>query len=178
MGFICSKSNTSLFIFRNGHDIAYLLVYVDDIVLTASSDHLRQSIISQLSSEFSMTNLGPLSYFLGISVKRHSGGLFLSQSKYAEEIISRANMSSCKAVATPVDTKSKLSATSDPPVNDSLLYRSLAGALKYLTFTRPDISYVVQQVCLFMHDPREQHFQALKRIIRYIQGTLHLGMLL
>lgn len=123
-----------------------------------------------------MTDLGPLSYFLGISVKRHSGGLFLSQSKYAEEIISRANMSSCKAVVTPVDTKSKLSGTSDPPINDPLLYRSLAGALQYLTFTRPDISYVVQQVCLFMHDPREQHFQALKRIIRYTQGTLHLGM--
>ncbi|OIT24891.1 putative mitochondrial protein [Nicotiana attenuata] len=109
-------------------------------------------------------------------MSRHKGGMFLSQRKYAEQIIERAGMSCCKSSHTPVDTKEKVSATSSTTYEDPTLYRSLAGALQYLTFTRPDISYAVQQVCLHMHDPRVDHMQALKRIIRYIQGTLDYGL--
>ena len=124
--------------------MAFLLLYVDDIILTASFDALRMSIISQLSAEFAMSDLGQLSYFLGVAVQRHASGLFLSQSKYAAEIVARAKMVNCNPVATPVDTSNKLSAHSGPLVDDPTLYRSLAGALQYLTFTRPDISYAVQ----------------------------------
>ncbi|XP_021734041.1 uncharacterized protein LOC110700747 [Chenopodium quinoa] len=85
-------------------------------------------------------------------------------------------MASCKPAATLVDTQSKLSADSGPQFHDPTLYRSLAGALQYLTFTHPDITYAVQQVCLFMHDPRQAHFDALKRLIRYIQGTIDHGL--
>ncbi|XP_020219676.1 uncharacterized protein LOC109802671 [Cajanus cajan] len=148
--------------------MAYLLLYVDDIILTASSDELRKSIISLLSSEFAMKDLGPLNYFLGINVTRHAGGLFLSKKKYATEIIDRAGMSSCKPSPTPVDTKPKISAATSTPFEDPSLYRNLVGALQYLTFTRPDITYVVQQVYLFMHDPRGEHMHALKRILRYL----------
>lgn len=176
IGFIHSKSNHSLFIYRNGNDIAYILLYVDDIILTASSTHLRESIMFLLANEFAMTDLGPLSYFLGISVTRHAGGLFLSQRTYAEDILKRTGMSSCNPVATPVDTKSKLGTSSGPPYDDSTHYRSLAGALHYLTFTRPDISYAVQQVCLHMHDPKIDHMNALKRILRYIRGTIEYGL--
>ncbi|GKG06004.1 ribonuclease H-like domain-containing protein, partial [Tanacetum coccineum] len=76
---------------------------------------------------------------------------------------------------TPIDTESKLGSDGDP-VSDPTLYRSLACSLQYLTFTRPDISYVVQQVCLHMHDPRESHFSALKKILRYVRGTLDYGL--
>jgi hypothetical protein len=85
-------------------------------------------------------------------------------------------MSSYKPSSTPVDTKAKFNASFGNPYHDPSEYRSLAGALQYLTFTRPNISYVVQQVFLFMHDPRTQHMSALKRIIRYIQGTINLGL--
>ncbi|KAK4353179.1 hypothetical protein RND71_028697 [Anisodus tanguticus] len=85
-------------------------------------------------------------------------------------------MSSYKSTSTPVDTKPKLSATAGVPYDDPTRYRSLAGALQYLTFRRPDITYAVQQVCLFMHDPRVEHMNALKRIIRYMQGTLDYGL--
>ena len=87
-------------------------------------------------------------------------------------------MTGCNPCLTPVDTKPKLAETmtDSPPVDDPTLYRSLAGALQYLTFTRPDISYAVQQVCLFMHDPREVHLNALKRILRYIKGTISQGL--
>ncbi|XP_071699235.1 uncharacterized mitochondrial protein AtMg00810-like [Rutidosis leptorrhynchoides] len=84
-------------------------------------------------------------------------------------------MPSCHPCRTPVEPGAKLTCHG-PPVKDPTLYRSLAGALQYLTFTRPDISYAVQQVCLFMHDPREQHLHALRRIIRYVQGTTDLGL--
>ncbi|GAA0154744.1 hypothetical protein LIER_37954 [Lithospermum erythrorhizon] len=83
---------------------AYLLLYVDDIILTASSESFRRSIMSILSAEFAMKDLGQLSYFLGIVVTHHAGGLFLSQKKYAEAIIARAGMSSCKSSSTPIDT--------------------------------------------------------------------------
>ena len=89
---------------------------------------------------------------------------------------SNANMTGCKPCTTPVDLKSKLAEDGGQPVKNPTKYRSLAGALQYLTFTRPDISYAVQQVCLFMHDPHELHLQALKRVIRYLQGTKTMGL--
>ncbi|XP_021854633.2 uncharacterized mitochondrial protein AtMg00810-like [Spinacia oleracea] len=172
MGFVIAKSDTSLFTFKHGDDMAYLLLYVDDIILCTSSDALRDRLIYHLKTEFPMSDLGPLNYFLGISVSRTPSYMLLSQQKYAQEILERACMGTCK----PVDTNAKLSADSGPPVADLTQYRSLAGALQYLTFTRPDIAYAVQQVCLFMHDPREPHLYALKRILRYIQGTIDHGL--
>ncbi|KAI3725994.1 hypothetical protein L1987_65791 [Smallanthus sonchifolius] len=155
---------------------AYLLLYVDDIVITASSTALLQDIIRTLSREFAMTDLGSLHHFLGIKVTCTTTGLFLDQSQYARDIISRASMTSCKPCATPVDLNAKLSATDEPLFHDPTLYCSLAGALQYLTFTRPDISYAVQQVCLFMHEPHDPHFAFLKRILRYLQGTIDYGI--
>ncbi|KAJ9566120.1 hypothetical protein OSB04_002086 [Centaurea solstitialis] len=148
-----------------------MLLYVDDIILTASSP----TLISMVILKFPMSNLGPLSFFLGIAASRSKSGLFLSQSAFAQEILARADMVSCNTCNTPADTKTKL-AVDGEPVPDPTLYRSLAGALQYLTFTRPDIAYAVQQVCLFMHDPRLPHLNALKRILRYLKGTLSHGL--
>nr|GEW07072.1 retrotransposon protein, putative, unclassified [Tanacetum cinerariifolium] len=145
VGFSHSHCDSSLFIYRQGTDTAYLLLYVDDIVLTASSESLLQQIIRSLHQEFVMTDLGPLNYFLGISVTRDSSELFLSRKKYAIEILDRAHMDNCNPSRTPIDTESKLGSDGDS-VSDPTLYRSLAGSLQYLTFTRPDISYAVQQL--------------------------------
>ncbi|GJX92200.1 ribonuclease H-like domain-containing protein [Tanacetum coccineum] len=145
VGFQQSKTDSSLFIYHRGSDIAYLLLYVDDIILRASSSAFLQRVISLLHGEFAMTDLGSLNYFLGISAQRSSTGLFLSQSTYAKEILKCAHMQKCNPCRTLVDTEPKLEADGDP-VNDPTLYRSLAGALQYLTLTRPDISYAVQQL--------------------------------
>ncbi|XP_048613467.1 uncharacterized mitochondrial protein AtMg00810-like [Brassica napus] len=126
--------------------MAYLILYVDDIIVTASTDALRNTIIDVLKSEFPMKDFGIINSFLGISAKYNDKGLFLNQSRYAEDIITRAGMSECKPCATPVDLKSKLA------------------------------EEAVQQLCLFMHDPRESHLQALKRVIRYLKGTTHMGL--
>ncbi|CAL9215782.1 unnamed protein product [Arabidopsis halleri] len=136
MGFITSKADASLFIFRRNNDFAYLLLYVDDIILTASSNALLHRVISALKSEFPMTDLGKLKHFLGVKAEFNDKGLFLSQSLYAQEILERAGMSDCKPIATPVDLKSKLSSSIGEPVKDPTFYRSLAGALQYLTFTQ------------------------------------------
>ncbi|XP_071714860.1 uncharacterized mitochondrial protein AtMg00810-like [Rutidosis leptorrhynchoides] len=128
-----------------------------------------------LGREFAMKDLGSLSYFLGISVTTNAHGLFLSQKTYADDIISRAGMSSCNQVKTSVDTNSKLG-NSGPAYANPSEFRSLAGALQYLTFTRLDISYAVQQICLHMHDPKVCHMHALRRIIRYLQGTSSFGL--
>ncbi|GJV75638.1 ribonuclease H-like domain-containing protein [Tanacetum coccineum] len=125
------------------------LGFSDDIVLTASSESLLQQIIRSLHQEFAMTDL--------------------------VEILGRAHMVNCNPSRTPIDTESKLGSDGDMESNPTL-YRSLAGSLHYLTFTRPDISYAVQQVCPYMHDPREPHFSALKRILRYVRGILDYGL--
>uniref|UniRef100_A0A0A8Y746 Reverse transcriptase Ty1/copia-type domain-containing protein n=1 Tax=Arundo donax TaxID=35708 RepID=A0A0A8Y746_ARUDO len=123
-----------------------------------------------------MTDLGDIHHFLGISVSRSESGMFLCQRQYAADLLNRVGMSDCHSTTTPVDTQSKLSATAGPPVADPTEYRSIAGALQYLTLTRPDISYAVQQACLHMHDPHEPHLTLVKRILRYVQGTISHGL--
>uniref|UniRef100_A0A8R7RGA9 Reverse transcriptase Ty1/copia-type domain-containing protein n=1 Tax=Triticum urartu TaxID=4572 RepID=A0A8R7RGA9_TRIUA len=176
VGFTAARSDLSLFVYHSDGGIAYLLLYVDDIVLTASSSCLLQHIQQRLFSEFSMKDLSPLYNLLGISVTRSSSGFFLSQHKYAEELLDLANMTTFKASPTPVDTHAKLSASDGSPVADSSEYRSLVGALQYLTMTRPDLAYAVQKACIHMHDPRDQHLALVKRILRYLQGTTTHGL--
>ncbi|GJW46570.1 ribonuclease H-like domain-containing protein [Tanacetum coccineum] len=125
--------------------VTYLLIYVDDIILTAFSPALLQQIIDSLYNEFDMTDLGALNYFLGISADRNSTGLFLSQRKYALQLLERAHMVHCNPSRTPIDTESKLGSEGVP-------------------------------VCLYMHDPGEPHFAALKRISRYVRGTVDFGL--
>src|SRR6185437_2863123 len=146
LGFTEAKSDTSLFVYRRGDETSYLLLYVDDIVLTASSQRLLQSVITSLQQEFAMKDLGQL-HFLGVTVEPRPSGLLLHQRQYALDILERAGMTDCKPCFTPVDTQAKLSANLGAPVADPTAYRSLARALQYLTFTRPDLTYAVQQVC-------------------------------
>ena len=125
-----------------------------------------------------MKDLGLLHHFLDVTVEPRPSGLLLHQRQYALEILERAGMTNCKPCSTPVDTLTKLSADLGDTVADPTAYWSLAGALQYLTFTRPDLTYAVQQVCLHMHDPRESHLAALKRLLRYIRDTVDLGLVL
>jgi hypothetical protein len=177
ISFVEAKSNTSLFIYRCGDDTVYLLLYVDDIVLTASTADLLRRTIVALQREFAMKDLG-LHHFLGITIERRPQGLFLHQCQYAIDILERAGMSECESCSTPVHTQEKLSKDDGPSITDATSYRSLIGALQYLTFSRPDIAYAVQQVCLHMHTPREPHLTVLKRILCYLRVSLDYNLLL
>ncbi|XP_051197276.1 uncharacterized mitochondrial protein AtMg00810-like [Lolium perenne] len=120
-----------------------------------------------------MKDLGALHFFLGIRVTRTAAGFFLSQQQYAEDVLERAAMDNCRSAPTPVDTKAKLPAADGPRVADPSSYRSIAGALQYLTITRPELAYTVQQICLHMHDPRECHAGLIKRALRYLDVRVY-----
>jgi hypothetical protein len=157
------------------HDICYLLVYVDDILLTGSNSSLLQSLITLLSSEFKLRDLGSAHYFLGIEVTPTNMGLMLTQHKYALDILSHFGMSTYKPVDTPVSAF-KNGLLPSEPFSDSTRFRQIIGALQYLTFIRPDICYAVNKVCQFMHAPTESHWVVVKRILRYVKGTSSFGL--
>jgi hypothetical protein len=138
------------------HDICYLFVYVDDILLTGNNFALIHCLITLLSLEFKLRDLGNAHYFLGVEVTPTSVGLMLSQHKYALDILCHAGMSSCKPVDTPAFV-SKLDLLSIVLLSDPTHFRQIVGALQYLTFTKPDICYAVNKVCQFMHAPTESH---------------------
>lgn len=129
------------FYHKNGLTL-YVLVYVDDIIVVSSKTSAVDALLSDLQSDFALKDLGPLHYFLDIEVTRHKGGLILSQGKYASDLIARVGMKGCKPVATPLSVTEKLSAYEGEPldVENATKFRSIVGALQYLTLTRPDIA--------------------------------------
>ncbi|XP_021990999.1 uncharacterized mitochondrial protein AtMg00810-like [Helianthus annuus] len=175
-GFTCSRADTSLFVFRKDDCLMYLLVYVDDLILTGNKPIMLTNFITRLHNEFAIKDLGSLNYFLGLEVVHTDDGLFLSQCKYAHDILSRAGLLETKLVPTPLATTDTFVSTGSP-FSDPTLYRSLVGALQYLTITRPDHSYAVNQASQFLHAPTDQHFQSVKRILRYVKGTMSYGLI-
>jgi histone deacetylase 1/2 len=157
-----------------------LLVYVDDIILVSSSDSAADRLVAALSGDFAVKNLGHLHYFLGLEVAHGEAGLMLTQKKYSLDLLRRAGMLKCKAATTPMSSTDRLSALDGDPLSadDATEYRSIVGGLQYLTITRPDISYAVNRVCQYLHTPRDSHWTAVKRILRYICHTATYGLYL
>jgi hypothetical protein len=176
LGFTPSKADTSLFYYNRGRHKLFVLVYVDDIIVASSSSDATKALLSDLEKEFALKDLGDLHYFLGIEVKKVKDGLVLTQQRYASDILSRSGMSKCKAADTPLSSTEKLSAHDGHVLgpSDATKYRSLVGALQYLTLTRPDLCFAVNKVCQYLHSPTTTHWSAAKRILRYVQGSLNL----
>jgi hypothetical protein len=172
LAFQSSHANSSLFIYKEGSVIAFLLLYVDDIVLTGNNVPFITQLITNLSKVFELKDMGTLSYFLGLQIQRSPDGLSLTQTKYATNLLTKHNMLNCTPCKTPCVPHVRLSATEGQPLTDIHAYRSLVGALHYLTFTRPNLSFAVHQVCQFMNTPTDIHLTAAKRILRYLRGTL------
>lgn len=177
IGFISSKADTSLFTLHKGSSTVLILVYVDDILVTGNDPTLITSCIQSLKESFSMKDLGELSYFLGIEVSRTHNTMFLSQTKYATEILQKAVMLECKPISTPIPTKLSSQPNDDLPYTNPSLFHSLVGSLQYLTIIRPEIAFSVNYLCQKMHSPSNANFAALKRVIRYIKGTNSHGLL-
>ncbi|KAK6144629.1 hypothetical protein DH2020_021449 [Rehmannia glutinosa] len=176
LGFISAKSDTSLFFKNDTSGMVFLLIYVDDIILTGTTLDAIQSVAASLHSQFALKDLGDLSFFLGIQATRTNNGLLLSQKRYITNLLNRTKMTDDKPIATPVPTSLKLSQHDGDPLSDPTLYHSVVGALQYLTITHPEISFAVNKVCQFMQTPREPHWSAVKRILRYLKGTCSFGL--
>uniref|UniRef100_A0A2N9IQM4 Integrase catalytic domain-containing protein n=1 Tax=Fagus sylvatica TaxID=28930 RepID=A0A2N9IQM4_FAGSY len=176
LGFTASTADSSLFIYKNESVIAYLLLYVDDIVLTSNTPTYLDHLITQLNTVFDLKDLGTLHYFLGLQVSRTPNNLYIKQTKYAYDLLKKHNMLDCKPASSPSCPNTRLSLHDGDPLTDPHGYRSMVGALHYLTFTRPDISFAVHQVCQYMLAPTTTHLAAAKRVLRYIRGTLHHGI--
>lgn len=176
IGFTPSLSNPSLFIYNNNFVVIFILVHVDDIVLTGSSSDAITSMLTSLSTSFPVKDLGPLRYFLGLKINTMSSRLHLSQTKYICDLLQRTNMDLAKPVQSPMAASTHLSFTDGPAFSDPTLYRSTVGSLQYLSLTRADVAFVVSKVCQFIHNPKLPHVQVVKRILRYLKHTAHYGL--
>ena len=182
MGFNSAKCDCSLFIKITSHNTLYVLVYVDDVIITGSTQQAISQLIQELHSTFSLKDLGSLHYFLGIDFlgieakPTSERGLLLSQSKYISDLLVKASVSDCKPSTTPMSSGTKLTKSGSEPFDNPSLYRSIVGALQYTTITRPELAFSVNKVCQFMHQPLQSHWQAVKRILRYLKGTINLGL--
>ena len=119
-----------------------------------------------------MKDLRHLSYFLGLEITHSTNGLYITQAKYASELLSRVGLTDSKTVDTPVELNAHLTPSGGKPLSNPSLYRRLVGNLVYLTVTRPDISYAVHQVSQYLFAPRSTHYAVVLRILRYLKGTL------
>ncbi|CAL1397617.1 unnamed protein product [Linum trigynum] len=175
-GFVKSKSDASLFIYHHGGVTLYFLVYVDDLLLTGNDSRALAQFQSRLAARFSLKSLGPVHYFLGIEVIPTESGYLLSQQKYIRDLLHRFGMADSQPVPTPLVSSAKLSLVDGSPPADSTLYKQVLGSLQYLLCTRPDIAFAVNKLSQFMHAPTTLHWQHVKRLLRYLNGTSSLGL--
>ncbi|GJU88848.1 putative RNA-directed DNA polymerase [Tanacetum coccineum] len=178
LGFKGFKTDPSLFIYSRGDTLFYILVYVDDIIVTGNNKGTIDNIKCQLGSDFALKDLRPLNYFLGIEIVPHVSGILLSQKKYILKLLQSAGLSNCNLVSSPMVTSSSLSIDDSTAFSNPVKYRQVVGSLQYVTLSRPDIAFVVNKVCQYMHAPTENHWSAVKRILRYLHGTVEHGMLI
>nr|KYP76375.1 Retrovirus-related Pol polyprotein from transposon TNT 1-94 [Cajanus cajan] len=179
LGFNSAKSDCSLFFRITTSNIILILVYVDDLIISGSSQTEIDSVVTHLQTRFPVRDLGFPNYFLGIQVTQMSNNsLLLTQTKYINDLLKRANMVTAKPVKTPMTASLKLTNSDKDPCENPSLYSSIVGSLQYLTITRPEISFSVNKVCQFMQELKATHWQAVKRILRYLCGTATTGIVL
>jgi histone deacetylase 1/2 len=141
LGFVNSTADASLFIYHKQGVTVYLLVYVDDIIVTGSSSAALSKIIATLAARFSLKDLGCLSYFLGVEVIPSAAGMFLSQRKYVTDLLHKSGMANTKPSSTPLSASAPLLKDSGDLLPSPTEYRTLVGSLQYLSLTRPDIAF-------------------------------------
>lgn len=151
-------------------------IYVDDIVFGSTSNTLVSEFTDIMQNEFEMNMSGKLTYFHGLQVQQLKDGMFLSQTKYAKDLVSKFGLESAKPVTNPMSTTTKLHKDLTRNDVDHTLYRSMIGSLLYLTASRPNLSFSVGVCARFQSCPKESHLLDVKRIIRYVSGTLQYGI--
>jgi Reverse transcriptase (RNA-dependent DNA polymerase) len=184
LGFVRSAADPCLYI--DAKRVLYITIWVDDLLIVGKNGLDIANVKAQLSHEFEMKDLGQLEHFLGMRISRHqNGNIAIDQNGYIRQILKRFGMDASKTVSTPFATGSRLvSANHDekgaaaPSTNVEIKeYQAMVGSLMYaMLCTRPDLAYAIQQLSQFNANPTNAHFQAAKRVFRYLQGTQTMGL--
>ncbi|GKC09269.1 retrovirus-related pol polyprotein from transposon TNT 1-94 [Tanacetum coccineum] len=166
----------TLFIRRDGKELLLVQIYVDDIIFAASTPELCDLFSKIMCSKFKMSMMGKISFFLGLQISQSPRGIFINQSKYALESLKKYGFDSCDPVDTPMVEKSKLDEDKEGKAVDPSHYRGMIGTLLYLTASRPDLQFAICMCARYQARPTEKHLNAVKRIFRYLKGTVHRGL--
>lgn len=151
-------------------------VYVDDFFVTGTNKKNIDKFKENMSSKFEMSDLGTLSYYLGIEVCQHGGGITLNQRRYASKILENAGMVKCNPIQTPMELDLKLSKAEDEREVDATMYQKNIGCLRYLLHTRTNLPFSVGVLSRYMQSPRASHGVAMKQVLRYLQGSVAYGL--
>jgi hypothetical protein len=166
----------TLFTRKTGKNYLHVQIYVDDIIFASSDPQECDRFSQEMSSQFQMSMMGQMSFFLGLQVSQNPNGIFINQSKYANEILKKFGYESCDSVDTPMIERSKLDEDSIGTPVDQTKYRRMIGSLMYITASRPDLLFAVCMCARYQSKPTNKHLEAVKRVFRYLKVTVHLGL--
>ncbi len=176
-GYRKGETDKTLFVKEEKGKLMIAQIYVDDIVFGGMSDTMVQHFVHQMQSEFEMSLVGELTYFLGLQVKQMEDTIFISQSKYAKNIVKKFGMENASHKRTPAATHLKLTKDEKGVDVDQSQYRSMIGSLLYLTASRPDIAFAVGVCARYQAAPKMSHLTQVKRILKYVSGTCNYGIM-
>ncbi|GKC23988.1 retrovirus-related pol polyprotein from transposon TNT 1-94 [Tanacetum coccineum] len=175
-GFTKGTIDPTLFTIRYGEDILLVQIYVDDIIFGSTNLKFSKRFEKLMHSRFEMSLMGEMKFFLGLQIHQSPRGIFINQAKYALEILKKHGMDKCDSIGTPMATKPKLDADLSGTPVDQTRYHSMIGSLMYLTSSRPDIVQAVCYCARYQARPTEKHLKEVKRIFRYLKGTINMGL--
>jgi hypothetical protein len=173
IGFIASLVDSSLYILHSSATHIFLLIYVDDIIITRSNPSIIHFLTTKLQHEFPLKNLGHLNFFNGIQASQTANGLLLCQAKFIYNLLHQIHMQDSKPAKSPSPSGMKLSKLDGALLTDPTKYRQVVRALQYCTLTRPEISFSVNQLCQNMHVPTSVHWFAAKRVLCYLKSLVN-----
>ncbi len=175
-GFSRGKIDTTLFTKNEKHNLLIVQVYVDDIIFGATNENMCEDFSNLMQSEFEMSMMGELGFFLGLQIKQQEDGIFISQEKYVNDLLKKYKMNEAKIMSTPMHPSTSLDKDEKGKDVSEKEYRGMIGFLLYLTASRPDIVFAVGLCARFQTSPKESHLIAVKRIFRYLVGTPDVGL--
>ena len=175
-GFQQSPANNTLFVKVTGTSFIALLVYVDDIMIASNCDVELQKLETSLHQSFKIKDMGAPKYFLGLGIARNTTGISICLRKYALDILVTTRMLACKSSSVPMEPVVHLTKESGVRVIDARPYRELIGRLLYLTITRPDITFAVNNLSQFLSCPTNLHMETTYRVLRYLKNNSGQGL--
>ncbi|GJS96437.1 retrovirus-related pol polyprotein from transposon TNT 1-94 [Tanacetum coccineum] len=175
-GFSKGVVDPTLFIRKTGKHTLHVQIYVDDIIFASTDPKDCDRFSNEMSSKFQMSMMGQISFFLGLQISQNPRGIFINQSKYANEILKKFDLHKSDPVDTPMVERTKLDEDLSGIPVDQTQYRSKIGSLMYLTASRPDLIFVVCICARYQSKPTKKHLEAIKRVFRYLQGSINMGL--